>query len=335
MEKYCSILLAMAAVGAGTFVVSFFLRPSLKAIWHSVICAGCCGLFLLNIAPFVASIYFLEGYKAAVVERWEFAIRFYNKALEYDSRDGELNFYTGFAWMKKKNYHKAIYHFKRSLEVKPDPSAFNNLGNVYLEQGEFEKAENAYKNALYTRVSLIYSLNNLGALYQKTGRLDQSFELFKKALKINPDYEIARKNLEVVKNLRQKYACIKKRYGENFLRYFFTAQSYLRYKREDKAKDFFLKAKDILLEKDRGLGPGDREWNEVRRNRREIFFVYSVVGSNLVKLDSLREAISLYETVLNFKPGNIKQLYRYIASLYMKLGEEEKAQRMLEKAQSL
>jgi len=298
-----SIPVAMAFVGLGTLIVSLFVRPSIKAIWHALICAGCSGLFLLNLTPFMANVHLFEGYKAAVAKRWDIAIKNYQKALKYDPRDGELNFYTGFAYMKKKEYDKAAYYFKRSLLTKLDPSAFNNLGNVYLEKGEFEKAEKAYLDALYTQVSRMYSLNNLGAIYQKTGRLDESLEMFEEALKANPKYKIARKNLEVVK--------------------------------KDKAKDEYLMASKILLEKDKNIGPGNPEWGQVLKNLAPLSLVYSNVASNLVKLGEIRQAISLYEVTVKFKPRNLKQIYQYIASLYFKIGEKEKAQKMLEKARSL
>lgn len=330
-----SIPVAMVVVGIGALIVSLFLGSSLKAIWHSLICAGCCGLFLLNLTPFVANIYLFEGYKAAVAKRWDLAIKNYQRALRFDPQNGELNFYTGFAYMKKKNYDKAAYHFKKSLQTKLDPSAFNNLGNVYLEQGEFEKAERAYQSALYTRVSRMYSLNNLGAIYQKTGRLDESIEMFEEALKANPKYKIAQKNLKVVRNLQKKYAFVGKRYGKEFLKHFFTAQSFLQYKRRDKAKESFSLAAKILLEKDKDLGPRAPDWEKVRGNLGSISLVYSTVASNLVKLGELRQAISLYQITLNFRPRNIKQLYQYIASLYLKIGEKEKAQKLLEKARSL
>lgn len=330
-----SIPAAMAVVGGAAFVVSFFLRPSVKAVWHAFICAGCTGLLLVNLLPFVANLHLFEGYKAARAKRWDIAIKNYQKALQYDPLNGEINFYTGFAYMKSKKYDKAAYHFKKSLETKLDPSAFNNLGNVYLEQGKFAKAEEVYKDAFYTRVSRMYSLNNLGAIYQKTGRLDESLQMFKRALDASPDYKVARKNLQVVKNLKKKYAYIEKRYGKDFLRYFFTSQSYLKEGRKDKAKDFFLRAANILIKKDKDVSPGHPGWRKLRAHLGSVSRIYSVVGSNLVKLGRLREAIAVYQLTLRFRPKNIKQLYKYVASLYMKIGEKEKAQKMLKKAKSL
>ncbi|MBE0479086.1 tetratricopeptide repeat protein, partial [Candidatus Aerophobetes bacterium] len=278
-----TIPIAMLVVGIASLIVSLLLRPSLKAIVHASICAGCTGVFLLNLTPFVGNIYLFQGYKAQMAENWDTAVKEYDKAFHYDPRDGELNFYAGFAYMKKKDYDKASYHFQKSLETKLDPSAFNNLGNVYLEQGEFEAAEEAYKNALYTRVSRMYSLNNLGAVYQKTGRLDESYEMFTQAVEVAPEYEVASKNLEVVENLKQRYAYVEKRYGKEFLSFFISAQSYLQHNREDKAKDFFLLAKDILQEKDENVAPEHPEWNELRANLPAISQVYSVVGTNLVR----------------------------------------------------
>jgi len=327
-----SIPIAMGVVGAGALVVSLFLRPSYKAIYHGLICAACSGLLLLNLTPFVANIYLFDGYKAAVAKKWDIAIKNYQRALKFDPYNGELNFYAGYAYMKKKDYNRAAYHFKKSLKTKLDPSAFNNLGNVYLEQGKLKEAEEAYRNALYTQVSRMYSLNNLGAIYQKTGHLDESLKMFKEALEASPKYDIAKKNLSVVKNLKKKYAYVEKRYGKDFLSSFFTAQSYLQQRRGGKAKEFFLKAKVLLLKKDKDIGPGHPDWNEIRHNLNSISQIYSIIGSNLVKLGEIKDAISVYETTLKFHPRNIQQLYRYIASLYMRIGEKEKANEMLKKA---
>jgi len=330
-----SIPIAMAAVGGSALVVSLFLYPSVKAIWHSLICAACCGLFLLNLTPFIANIYFREGYEAAVAKKWDLAIKSYQKALEYDPRDGELNSYVGYAYIKKKDYESAANYLKASLETKYDPNLFNNLGNVYVEQGKFEEAEQAYKDALYTQVSRHFSWNNLGLIYQKTGRLDESLEAFKRALEASSTYGVAKKNLEVVEGLKKQYAYVGKRYGKDFLRYFFTADSYLQYKDKDKALDFSLQAKDILLKKDKDVDSQHPERDEIQRNLDAIFLVYAKVGSNLVNLGELREALPVYELSLKFEPDNINQLYQYIASLYMQLGEKEKANEVLNKAKQL
>jgi len=181
----------------------------------------------------------------------------------------------------------------------------------------------------------MYSLNNLGAIYQKTGRLDESLKMFSQALEASPGYDIAKKNLEVVENLKKRYAYVEKRYGKDFLRYFFIAQSYLQQGRKTQAKESFSKAKALLLKKDKDMSSGHSDWDEVRHNLNSISQVYSVIGTNLVRLGELQEAISVYEVTLKFKPGNIKQLYNYIASLYMKIDEKEKADKLLKKAHSL
>jgi len=329
-----NITVAMGVIGAGALVVSLFLRPSYKAIYHGLICAACSGLLLLNLAPFVANIYLFDGYKAAVAKRWDIAIKNYQKALKFDPRDGELNFYTGYAYMKKKDYNKAAYYFKKSLKTKLDPSAFNNLGNVYLEQGKLKEAEEAYKDALYSQVSRMYSLNNLGAIYQKTGHLDESLKMFKEALKSSPKYTIAERNLKVVKSLINRYRYIKERYGSNFIENFFTGRSYLEYKRLNEAMESFQRASAILLARDRNLKQDLSGKNSVKlkRNVGVISQIYSILGSSFVRGGKIKEAISIYKESLQFHPRNIQQLYRYIASLYMKIGEKEKASEMLKKS---
>jgi len=311
-------------------------RKWVKRTLQVALVIGCGILIFYIIKPFQANVSLFEGYKAAVRKEWNQAIPNYERAIKFDPYDGEIRFYLGYAYLKTKNYDQAADHFKKSLETKLDPSAFNNLGNVYLEQGKLKEAEEAYRNALYTQVSRKFSLNNLGCIYQKTGRLKEGEEMFEGALASSQKYAVAEKNLKVVQSLLKRYQYPLKRYGSPLLEDFFTGKTYSEMGQGEKALEYYEKAAALLIERDKDLEEEKKseEWIEFRKNLGIIAQLYTIFGQALVRAGKYEEAIPLYETTTYFNPRNVQKIYQYIASLYLKIGDEKKANEWMKKAQS-
>jgi Tfp pilus assembly protein PilF len=67
---------------------------------------------------------------------------------------------------------------------------FNNLGNLYNDQGKLDEAEEMYQRALQGRekalgrdhTSTLETVNNLGILYADQGKLDKAEEMYQQAL---------------------------------------------------------------------------------------------------------------------------------------------------------
>jgi Flp pilus assembly protein TadD len=72
------------------------------------------------------------------------------------------------------------------------------LGRAELELGEAGSAESHLRHAIELDGSNAYAHNNLGVLLQRLGKRDEARQEFKTALGLNPDLEVARKNLDVV-----------------------------------------------------------------------------------------------------------------------------------------
>lgn len=89
----------------------------------------------------------------------------------------------------RKMYNKAI---------KADPKfaeAYNNLGNVLMDQQLFEMAEKSYKEASKFLKDHPMILSNIGFSIQKQGKNEQSIKWFQKAIYIDPFYSDAHCNL--------------------------------------------------------------------------------------------------------------------------------------------
>ncbi|MCR5261679.1 MAG: tetratricopeptide repeat protein [Candidatus Gastranaerophilales bacterium] len=88
---------------------------------------------------------------------------------------------------KIKNYDMAVQYFNVLLNKSPnDYVAWNNLGLVYEEINEWEKAENCYKKALSLKD--FFSPNfNLGIISRKLHKFDDAIGYAQKAVKQNPE----------------------------------------------------------------------------------------------------------------------------------------------------
>lgn len=71
----------------------------------------------------------------------------------------------------------------------------NNLGNIYMESGDFDKAMAVLETSVRINPLLSEALINLGNIYMKKGRIKDAISEYQAALKINPAETKAHNNL--------------------------------------------------------------------------------------------------------------------------------------------
>ena len=93
-------------------------------------------------------------------------------------------------------YSEAELHYKQAAREDPeDPRAHAGLGNVYLDQGRFANAVEAYQQALKIRDDYIDAYQPLGYSLARLKRHAEATDVFKQALQYDPD------NAEIYNNL--------------------------------------------------------------------------------------------------------------------------------------
>ena len=89
---------------------------------------------------------------------------------------------------KQEWYDKAVDHYNKALEQKPDfHVAYNNRGAAYKEKGELDNAIQDFTTAIEINPVYATAYNNSGAAYLQKGELDNAINDFTTAIEINPD----------------------------------------------------------------------------------------------------------------------------------------------------
>jgi tetratricopeptide (TPR) repeat protein len=95
----------------------------------------------------------------------------------------------GESQIEGKQWGEAEKSLRLALEKKPGLDTANfNLGLVFEERGEIDKAIAAYEAELATNAKAQRAAFNLAKLLQKKGRLKEAVALYRKAVELQPDF---------------------------------------------------------------------------------------------------------------------------------------------------
>ncbi len=128
--------------------------------------------------------------------------------IKYQSRHisafGEI--VRGLIYQNQHNNVKAIEHYTKAIELKPDdPEAYNDRGFVYCEKGDFEKAIQDCTKAIELKPDLAEAYNNRGGFYYKKGDFKKAIQDCTKAIELKPDYAGAYNNRGSAYNGMRKF----------------------------------------------------------------------------------------------------------------------------------
>ncbi len=94
----------------------------------------------------------------------------------------------------------ALEEYNASLMINADhPSTHLNFGNLYLNTGDFEKAEASYREAIEIEPGLVAPYINLADLYRRLNRDEEGEKVLKSALEKYPDLAAIHYSLGLLK----------------------------------------------------------------------------------------------------------------------------------------
>jgi Tfp pilus assembly protein PilF len=102
----------------------------------------------------------------------------------------------GTVYVSQGQWDRAIAEYQAALRLKPDfVLAHYNLGTAYASQGQLDRAIAEYQTAFRLKPDYAEAHYNLGNAYTSQGQLDRAIAEYQAALRLKPDYAEAHNNL--------------------------------------------------------------------------------------------------------------------------------------------
>ncbi|MCF6199120.1 MAG: tetratricopeptide repeat protein, partial [Hyphomicrobiaceae bacterium] len=129
-----------------------------------------------------------QGAAALLRGKFESAISSYDRALEYDKlspiRKASIHSDRGVARWRLQQPGLALADFNKAIELNAQyPQVYNNMGNVYMDQNNYEKALQAYSKAIEIAPTYGVAYNNRGSAYFELSKIDEAIIDFTLAVK--------------------------------------------------------------------------------------------------------------------------------------------------------
>ena len=121
-----------------------------------------------------------------------------------DNADAHNN--LGQRYQERGEYNKAIEAYQQAIKMRPNfYSAYNNLAVCYGKLKMYPQAEEALRKCIAIKPDDFYAMNNLAVMYIETGRLQDGMRLAEQAVKIEPGYANGHVTLGSVYAMTQRF----------------------------------------------------------------------------------------------------------------------------------
>jgi tetratricopeptide (TPR) repeat protein/predicted Ser/Thr protein kinase len=113
----------------------------------------------------------------------------------------------GQVFMAQGEYEKAADQYRRTLELEPtSDDAYAGLADAYERLGRFEEAEKLYKQAISARPAYWATYNWLGNFYMAHARYEEAAAMYSQVVSLAPDSFTGYYNMGAVRIMQGRYA---------------------------------------------------------------------------------------------------------------------------------
>jgi tetratricopeptide (TPR) repeat protein len=131
-------------------------------------------------------------------------LEYYRTAVELQPKNVDVIYSLAYAEQVFGQTYKALAHYKRMLQLKPDyHQALNQIG--VIQQYDLKQLDSAmyyYNSALEVEPRFVEAWHNLGECYESKKDISNALQSYAKALKYDPSFELSRKRANVLKGKR-------------------------------------------------------------------------------------------------------------------------------------
>ena len=214
----------------------------------------------------------------------DIALKLYNQVLEIDPNHSQAHNNLGLIFQNQKNHEKAKDCYEKAIEINPNyVDAYNNLGILLSQLGENQKLIGYFEKAIELNPNYSLAHNNLGVIFKNLGEYEKAKSFYEKAIEIDPNYANAHINLAIIFKILKDY---------------------------QKAKECYEKAIEI-----------NPNHSQAHNN---LGVIFKDLGEN-------QKAKSCYEKAIAINP-NYAHAHHNLGIIFKDLGENQKAKGCYEKA---
>ncbi len=141
-----------------------------------------------------------------LVREWKYseAINCLEGFLEANPRHSMACNDLGVLYLNEGNKEKALYYLKESVVIEPkNLTARKNLGDLYLNLGDLGEGLKIYMKIIEENPDDIEALLKLGEVCEKFERSEGAKLFYKKALKIQPENNLIKERLKILSEKRE------------------------------------------------------------------------------------------------------------------------------------
>lgn len=132
------------------------------------------------------------------VSYWENTISLFKHAIEVTDNNYKAHSSMGTALTESGKFDKAMEHYNKALNIRPDHQIHFNIGSALTIMGKTNDAVYHYNQALKKNPIFYKAHNNLGIELCKLGDLQEASKHFSEAIKIKPDFPDPFYNMGIV-----------------------------------------------------------------------------------------------------------------------------------------
>ena len=208
----------------------------------------------------------------------------YNQILKIDPHHASALGNLGSIYGQLGENQKAINCFEKAVEIKPNyADAYFNLGVIFKKLKKNKKAKSCYERVLEIDPNNAEPYNNLGVIFYELSEYQKAKDCYERAIKINPNHANAYRNLGII------------------FKYLLENQ---------KAKDCYERSIEI-----------NPNYAEAHNNLGVIFH----------ELREYQKAINCYEKAIEINP-RYAETCNNLGVIFKELGENQKAKNYFERA---
>lgn len=131
--------------------------------------------------------YLKEGEIYRIKGDFDKSIEYFKKAIEINSEDTYAYNELGEMYDEKNEYEKALFYYGKQIEIREDSYYLVNRGLLYKRLNRYEEALRDYQRASEIDPENPYPYNNMGVIYENWEEFDKAYSYYKKAIEYMAD----------------------------------------------------------------------------------------------------------------------------------------------------